>query len=178
MLSVKRALFGAGLAGAWSFPPLVPLAFLDRPPERAELRELAEKLRSLLGGKKISGLAWTDGVFPGGATVSSAPMPAFWGAALDMPPPLSIVEGTKNALPFDRAVLVAALVRNSGAVPSGDLPDPGGISFRAAALAFMLLAPLEALQKDASEKDEAKLSFTWELDEPVWLPNPKRSGRG
>jgi hypothetical protein len=118
----------------------------------------------MLGGKKITGTAWTGGVFPAHSTCGLAP--GFWGVALDLPPPASIVEG-KKALPFNQAVLVAALVRDSGVVPPGDLPNPERISFRAASLAFMLLAPLDK-----------GLSFAWELDEPVWLPNPKRKNRG
>jgi hypothetical protein len=191
MLSFKRDFFSSGLAGAWSFPPAVPLALLARPPERAELRGLAEKLRSMLGSRKISGTAWIKSSFPQASShaVFSAPGPAslrrplpeLWGLRLDMPCPGSLVEGRKDALPFDQAVFVSALVRNSAAVPPEALPVPGRISFRAAALASMLFAPLlgsPAQDSPATVSPAGGLSFTWELDEPVWLPNPTRRARG
>jgi hypothetical protein len=193
MLSVKQELFREGLAGAWSFPPLVPLAVLARRCEKAEIKELALKLRSMLGNEKITGAAWTKSAFPQGAAYTgaavpdakvpdAAPLPALWGIRLDMPLPASIVEGKKNALPFDSPVLVSALLRRSADAPR-QRPLPEGISFRAAALAAMLLTPLDDAPKNNAPRDDfmdrenESLSFAWELDEPVWLPNPKRRGR-
>jgi hypothetical protein len=181
MLSFKRRFFTEGLAGAWSFPPLVPLAILARPPERTELRDMAEKLRSMLGNEKITGAAWTRGAFPQVKGKADLSLPALWGVSLAMPLPKRIIGEKENSLPFDKAILVSALVRDFDAVPGG-LPAPDSISFRAAALAFMLFAPLEADSPGGSPANttgkNGSLSFAWELDEPIWLPNPKRKSRG
>ncbi|MDR1211892.1 MAG: hypothetical protein LBK40_06640 [Spirochaetaceae bacterium] len=189
MFSFKRALFREGFAGAWSFPPVVPLALLSRQSGKGELRELAEKLRSMLGNKKITGTAWAGTAFPAplpgeahgaagaaGALPETAPLPGLWGVSLDMPLPSFIMEGKKNSLPFDSPVLVSALTRGSVAAPP-ELPPPRGITFRAAALASMLFAPLAEGPGNGCP-EQGSLSFAWELDEPVWLPNPKRRSRG
>jgi hypothetical protein len=125
---------------------------------------------------RAAGTAEAVGAKGVAALSGAAPLPGLWGVSLDMPLPSSIIEGKKNALPFDKPVLVSALVRNSVAVCPERLPPPQGIAFRAAALASMFFAPLS--EGPGNESPEQGLSFAWEMDEPVWLPNPKRRSRG
>jgi len=59
------------------------------------------------------------------------------------------------------AVLGAAILR--GPPPEG-LPPPPEVSFRAAALAEMILRPIRR------PGESGGLSFEWEIGEPRWLP--------
>ena len=154
------SLHAAGLAGAWSFPWVAPLAALGRSPSRGELGLLARALRGSLGPGKITA---------GPAALAPLPLGAEGGPALAFGPALGA--GLTGGLfepaglpPMRRvspAVLGAAILR--GPPPEG-LPPPPEVSFRAAALAEMILRPIRR------PGESGGLSFEWEIGEPRWLP--------
>jgi hypothetical protein len=161
----RRSLFAAGFPGAYSFPPVVPLALVSRPCTPGELRNLSASLRKI----SLSGDA--DGTFhTGEGTAAECPGgPVLWGPALDIrlsslpfPPPDAL------NFRFPAPVLAAAIIgpRTGTAVtddaPAAPPPVPR-LSFRAAAVSNMILKPLPG----------GEYSFIWEIEKLYWLPSIK-----
>ena len=158
------SLFAAGLAGAWSFPRVAPLAVLAREIPGRELKELARILREC---RRADGGRFTAGS-PAAAQLPFAPggSPVFaFGPSLDIALPDAF--SARGLEPIIPAVLGAALVRQPfPGNPPGSLPDPPRVSFRAAALAVARFRPLPA--GDPGDG----FSLEWEIGEPHWLPRP------
>jgi hypothetical protein len=183
--SWSGTLFAAGLAGAWSFPWVVPLACLSRPLTAGELRDAAFALR----GESAGG----DGKFRTGAPALS-PFPAFLfsrsGGALNEPDgrgspavygprlePGNFEEALKNSGAakalywFFPPVLGAAVIDSAGpeaAMAADRFPDPPLLAFRAAALVNMVFRPLNT--------GDRAYSFAWKTGRPRWLPPVKPRG--
>jgi hypothetical protein len=141
---------------------------------RGELRDLAAALREAAGGRITAGTAL--------GRVSIAPDLAAAGPVLDLPAaPLRETGG------FSPLILCAALIRPGEG--GFEAPEPGGVygaepsgrilpavkdllpfSFRAAAVANMILSPLGSGAEG--------YSFTWKIGERHWLPRPEKPGRG
>ncbi len=159
----RSRLFAAGFAGARSFPLCAPLAVLDRPLTRDELASLSDEVRSCALGMEDRG------------RISAAAPVNF--AKDGLPPrlalPLSI--SAKQALPqgatrayCPQPALVLALL-GDGPGAADPLPIPpaeGPLSFRAAYLANLLIAP--------AESGDPRFSFEWEIGKPRWLPGDRR----
>jgi hypothetical protein len=168
----SEKLFAAGLAGAYSFPNVAPLARVSRAFSREELKALARALRS-----------WTladgnDGKLRTGAAQSvSCPAGAgreltLFGAALEparSAPQGALLTGGHFALDlqqdalmfcFPRLILSAALLGRGDERLVAALPPL--LSFRAAMVANMTLTRLGC--------GAAAYSFAWQVGEPAWLP--------
>jgi hypothetical protein len=154
----RRSLFGAGLAGAYSFPAVTPLAVVSRLLSIGELKECALALRKLSLPKdgKISAVSTEIMPCPGG--------PAdFFGLLLDLPLRGFKFENPKVLYRFPKAVLCAALLERGGAAALPDsLPQAPQISFRAAMLANLQIRPLP--------EGAGPYSLEWKLSSQVWLP--------
>jgi hypothetical protein len=158
----SERLFGAGIDGAYSFPAVSPLALLSRALEKDQLKALAGELRARLGNVKFQGgaPAVSRCVPSAPPEESSAPEFRLYGPALLLP-----------ALPvpgllcrWEPPVLAAALLApGDGQIP---LSPPPELSFRAAALANLVLIPLDA--------GEPGYSWQWETGRLFWLPKPKK----
>jgi hypothetical protein len=172
-------LFAAGLAGAWAFPWVVPLALLSRPLSPAELRDAACALREAnRGGDGMlrslgAGLLPLGGAVPGASGGGDGP--AVYGLALDMVVP-GLAGSAAGALirPLEPPVLGAALLDGPEAAPPDTappdtLPPPPELAFRAAALANMIYR--------ARPAEEGAVLYEWKTGRPRWLP-PIRSARG
>jgi hypothetical protein len=173
----RRRLFALGFAGAYAFPPVIPLARVSRPLNQRELEALARSLREAAltanpGGKGRLSLG----------RAAAAPGPEglrFWGPCLDLPawafPAFegAVVEAvtgeaaeavTGEAAPEEAAgagpVLCAALLDEGDA--GRELPPCPALGFRAAAAANLILRPLPS--------GAAGGSFSWETGQPRWLP--------
>jgi hypothetical protein len=165
----SRLLFRAGVIGAFSFPAVAPLALVSRPCTGEELMEVARALRqaSLAGerGGKFTGGAPTAVPFPDIAEGLSGL--SVFGPVLD--PTLSDPALPDMALPglvypFPALILCTALVAG------GNYPlPPGAFSFRAAAVANMVLRPLDISGKDV-------YSFEWRIGRLRWLPGIRSIG--
>lgn len=160
----RSALFAAGFSGARSLPVFCPLAVLRRPLTRDELRSAAAGLRALSGGGK----------FLGGLPVS-AELPAADGGVLRVfgpslsagpeAPPIEPPDVYAGAIAHSGAPLLAAAVlgADDAARPdAAELPPAPPVSFRAAALANLVI--------HAAAAGEADYSFTWEFGPLRWLP--------
>jgi hypothetical protein len=160
--ALTRTLFAAGFAGAFAFPPVAPAALVSRPFTGQELRSLAWTLRDLSLRDGRDGTL-CSGVM-GSVTCPAAPGLVLYGPLLDLPVPDLL---PREALfRFPSLVLCAALIR-PGEEP-GLKPGAASFSFRAAAVANMILRPLAS---------GGYPSFEWKIGSPRWLPSPGR-GRG
>jgi hypothetical protein len=167
----SRALFAAGLEGAWSFPLAAPLARLKRPLTEAELRDLAGTLReaSLPRGGKIA---------LGKPILVPCPgFHSFFGPALDLePPPLPYpaVLHRLGALALTIALAAPAEVPRLEQMLETSPPKPG--FFRAAMTANLSIRPLknaypaEAAPGAYPAGAAENYSFEWRLGKPRWLP--------
>ena len=154
----RQKLFSIGVHGAYSFPIAVPLAEVEKPFSREELKDFARNIRELTrerDGKINSERA---------ATASCSSL-SFFGPLLDLPVneeafPQSARGKLHCILP---PVLCAAIVEpgiNLSEEPPISEKAPI-LSFRAASLANLTIRPLTG----------AEYSFEWEIGTPVWLPN-------
>jgi hypothetical protein len=152
---LSRRLFAAGFPGAYSFPAAAPLALLSRPLTKPELRTAAAALRET--SLKSRGII-TAGK-PARVRCSGL---SFYGPALDLAAPELPPGGIRFQFPL--LTLCAALI------PGDEFPEnhvPPGFppfSFRAAAVANMILIPLDA--------GAPGYSYTWKIGVPRWLPSP------
>jgi hypothetical protein len=85
LYSFRRRIFAAGILGAYSFPPVVPLALLERPLEDPELKALAGSLRAL-SLEAGSGVFTADAAGPP-PLISGPGGFSFWGFPLNIPVP-------------------------------------------------------------------------------------------
>jgi hypothetical protein len=158
--ALRRDLFAAGIAGAFSFPPLAPVALVSRPFTVPELRGLARTLReaSLAGGR--------DGTISAGepASLTCPGGLSLYGPVLDLGVP-ELPPGAVFRFPF--LAICAALI---GKGDKAGLPHPfKAFSFRAAAVANMILTPLDC--------GEPGYSYRWQIGIPRWLPSPRHIRR-
>jgi len=168
----RASLFANGFYGAYSFPPVAPLAELSRPFNRDELKELAGNIRKLSmshDGKISSAESGVD-IIEGFGEYS------FFGLRLDFPAdPLAIEKlfpkTTKGKIVrhLFPPVLCASLVYSGENHLPKEWPS---LSFRAASLANLAIRPLPG-----GDKGEAHVySFEWKMGEPIWLPAYKKAG--
>jgi len=156
----RAALFAKGFYGAYSFPPVAPLAELSSPLNRDELKEFAGNIRkfSMAQDGKISGA--------GNGSNAGFGKLAFFGPLLNLPPAGEIIpETAKGKIIFSLfpPALCAALVPSGENLPPKEGPS---LSFRTAALANLAIRPL----RRENGGEACAFSFEWEMGEPVWLP--------
>jgi len=154
----SRLLFSRGVVGARSLPVFAALAPLRRPLTKLELTALAATLRqqTLEPGR--------NGLFHSAGPAGKQPFAGLDGAFLLGPrldvglPDLPESAGTSS---LGGIVLCVALLAGTDPLPT-DIPDPPALSFRAAALANLLIYPLPS--------GAEPYSWVWEFGRPVWLP--------
>jgi hypothetical protein len=166
------ALFSAGVLGAWSFPWVIPLAFIKKSFTRDELKKLAGDLRALSISGGGDGMIRADGE----ATIPFIKGYDLYGLNMDpgFSPELFTPVKDNVISVFPRPVLGAALVHP----PDAGTPELRGrprtfppvpacpeISFRAAYAANIIYRPLST--------GEA-YSFEWIIGRPAWLPRVKK----
>ncbi|MDR3160379.1 MAG: hypothetical protein LBU28_02055 [Spirochaetaceae bacterium] len=172
----RRRLFASGFPGAFSFPAAAPLALVSRPFTAEELRDLARGLRrsGTEAGRDGTFTAGPPGALPFPREASAFAGLSLFGPTLDPPPPDAAAFPACRS-PFPALILCASLVPGG----EGDLlrekappPRPGALSFRAAAVANLVIRPLEA------PGPEPAYSFEWKTGRPYWLPSiPGSNGR-
>jgi hypothetical protein len=152
--------------GAYSFPPAVPLALLEKPLGAPELTALAASLRAL-SLEAGSGVFTADSGAPP-LLVSGPGGFSFWGLPLNIPVP-----SLPSSLPFPRAALCAAVAGSDSAAEreiilrAGDPPLP---RFRAAAAANLAVEFLPGDGCAPGKEDAiAGLSSRWLIGKPHWL---------
>jgi hypothetical protein len=179
----SRRLFAGGFWGAYSFPSALPLGIVSRPFTRAELKELATALRNLTlarDGKIRTGLPVRVSPLGGGVpketgnALSPEEAPGFtlFGPSLNLELPPEFPPAEIFRFRFSSPVLCAALIPRN--LPKQAAPPPPSLSFRAAAVANMILRPLSG--GDKSENFEG-YSFEWKIGERVWLPAYQGPGK-
>ena len=161
----RRALFAAGLPGAYSFPELAPLAAAERPWTREELSAAARSLRARYGRFQTGG-----GKFwrcPGG--------PLLWGPALNC----SCADAASfpvpaGSVPVQEPVLCAALAEAEEEEAAQTIleqaPAPPCFSFSAAAVVNVSWESLG--------QGEGAARFSWRIGQPCWLPAVKAARGG
>jgi hypothetical protein len=158
----RRALFAAGLQGAWSFPSVAPLALLRAPVPAKTLKALAAELRRLLGGRKI--LSGPAGECTVPENTGAGPGLRLFGPLLDLP---GLPPAEEMLLLWEKPVLVSAVLAPPEGVPDQRIPPPV-LSFRAAALANLVLKPAPC--------GGGGYSFAWERGPLFWLPKTAPHG--
>ena len=153
----SRGLFRAGVAGAWSFPRVAPLALVSQLFSPGELKTLARELRdlSLTRGRDGKILAVGTGAEP----FPSRPL-SFFGPVLDLE--------SKDLPALTNAKVLripARFVLCAGLAPAGlaEIPPAPSLAFRAAMAANLSVRPLDGGDGD--------YSFEWRIGKPVWLPH-------
>ena len=168
----SASLFGAGLDGAWSFPHVAPLAVLNRPLLRDELKSLARALREYINNTALNGEI-SGGKFiarPPAAIVSAGDSSikiSIFGTVLQPYICNDFFEPVAGAVLnlFSPPVIGSALVQADSDITA--LPAPPEISFRAAALANMSFCPIPAERR-------SPYSFEWKIDALHWLPKKQK----
>jgi hypothetical protein len=179
----RRRLFAAGIRGAYSFPPVVPLARLTRPLREPELKALAAALRAL---SLEAGPAFLTNAGGGPVTGSfhnanGSFSLSFWGLPLNIPaPPLpspaQAPSFSPGLLPFPQMALCAAV---AGPELEAEreilrtLDAPPDLRFHAAATANLAIKFYGGTVEDG-EKTLPGLSSRWIIGKPCWLPRPRR----
>jgi hypothetical protein len=166
---IKRSLFSLGFYGAFSFPPVSPLAVLARALTKDELKRFAAQLRknTFADGKKgrITAREWVT-MRLGGIS--------FGGQRLDVP--VKELFQADAALPCGVVADICAVPLLVEAVTRGDAPGalweateekkthpamrPASFSFTAGYVANLALRPL----------CNDGYSFEWRIGEPIWMP--------
>ena len=170
----RASLFTKGFSGAYSFPPVAPLAELSQFFGKDELKELAGNIRKLSMAQDGKLSSAGNGLNAGFGALS------FFGPLLNPSADPIVIEAVVEGLSetarkkitrsFFPSVLCAALVR-SGEKP---LPKEGPtLSFRAAALANLAIRPLPEGTAEAPV-----YSYEWEMGPLVWLPAYKKAATG
>jgi hypothetical protein len=165
LYSFRRRIFAAGVLGAYSFPPVVPLSLLERPLEDPELKALAMSLRAL-------SLEAGSGVFSADAAgppllISGPGGFNFWGFPLNIPVP------SLPGAPFPHAAICAAAAgKDPGIEREFFLKTEVSplLRFRAAAAANLAVRffPGGGHPPDG-ENTPPYLSSRWRIGEPHWL---------
>ena len=207
----RQRLFAGGFPGAYSFPAAAPLAVVSRPFDREELKQLAGNIRTLTKENdcKIRSEE-TSLCLPCRPFMSPAPQSpqsdrlSFFGPMLNLAisdKVFPLTAKVKILHIFSPPVLCAALVDSINAEkPSRkDIHPAPLISFSAAALANLVIRPLDAREllpddgelcpddgKPLSENGkrlpdgeplpdgELDYSYEWKIGPPVWLPARKK----
>ncbi|MDR2053366.1 MAG: hypothetical protein LBP80_08120 [Treponema sp.] len=161
LYSFRRRLFAAGIPGAYSLPPVVPLALLERPLSVPELKALAVSLRAL-SCETESGVFTADTADPP-SLIGGPGGFSFWGLPLNIPAP-----SLPGSLPFPRTALCAAAA-GKDAKAEGEIllttGDPPLLRFRAAAAANLAIEFFPADGENALPG----LSSRWRIGKPCWL---------
>ena len=183
----RQKLFSLGFAGAHAFPIAAPLAELSRPFSREELKETAGNIRELTmqNDGKIQNKGTFQYSFPGfsrpqaGEDMEKTKLMLFFGPRLNLEAGEEIfpVSARKKILlhflpPVLPPVPDCAPLSDSSKekINSVDLSASfraAAISFRAAALANLVISPL------GSEKPA--FSYEWKIGAAVWLPAYRKS---
>jgi hypothetical protein len=176
----SRRLFAEGFLGAYSFPGALPLGIVSRPLTRGELGALALTLRQLTlsgGGDGKIRTGRPERAFPvRGPAAGEARLPGLtlFGPSLDLGLPPDLLPREILRFRFSAPVLCAALILRD--TPEGSPPPAPAFSFRAAAVANMILRPLPGGEDPGNFEGP---SFEWKIGERVWLPaykGPARAG--
>ena len=169
-------LFKAGLAGAWSFPHVAPLAVLSDFLSPLKLKQCAALLRShqsddgkiKCGPPRFSALppVNTGDNSPGGAHSNIM----IYGPELDMDIPCTALSEVCGTAPrwFSLPVLGAALATEADGGVLGEAASriqPPALAFRAAALANMIFKPLPGVHNGGA------YSYAWKIGSLHWLPS-------
>ncbi|AEF87022.1 hypothetical protein TREPR_2236 [Treponema primitia ZAS-2] len=164
------SLFAAGMAGAFSFPNLAPLALVSRPFSRPELRSLALDIRKSITGTALDG----DGkINPGPPVLQPCPgFHSFYGLSLDIPPSPLPYPGV--LYPFPALALCLALIEagTEAALENAKAVHTNLTGFRAAMVANLSIKPLSD-GGTGRGGGEPNYSFTWRIGPPCWLPSPR-----
>jgi hypothetical protein len=160
----RRALFAAGMRGAYSFPELAPLAVTARPWTREELGAVARSLRARYGAFQTSGGRFSR--CPGG--------PLLWGPALNCSlADLASFPLPAGSLPVQTPVLCAALADTEEAEAARTIleqaPAPPCFSFSAAAVVNV--------RWESRGQGAGAAWFSWRIEQPCWLP-PVKAAKG
>jgi hypothetical protein len=171
LYSFRRRLFAAGILGAYSFPPVVPLALLERPLDNPELKELAVSLRAL-SLEAGSGVFTADTAGPP-PLISGPGGFSFWGLPLNIPVP------SLPGAPFPCAAICVAAAPYAAAagkdpgIEQDIFPEteaPPLLRFRAAAAANLAIKFFSA---DGCVPDGENMfpcfSSRWRIGKPCWL---------
>ncbi|MDR2101340.1 MAG: hypothetical protein LBP43_02065 [Treponema sp.] len=175
----SRRLFAGGFWGAYSFPAALPLGIVSRPFTRGELKTLAAALRELTISQGGDGKIRTGTpalAFPvRGPAAGKAELPGFtfFGPSLNLTLPPELLPPELLRFRFSSPVLCAALLSGDG--PEKPPPPAPAFSFRAAAVANMILRPLPGGDEPGNFEG---LSFEWKTGERVWLPAYKKPEKG
>ncbi|GHU09710.1 hypothetical protein FACS1894151_08030 [Spirochaetia bacterium] len=159
--AIKDALFSAGFPGAYSFPPVVPLALVSRPFSPDELKVIAASLRHAMN-ENVSNGKFTPaemGVSSAGGKLDGL---SVFGPVLNIPAAENWFPAQCNAEVtafFDRFVLACALL--SPLAPE-NAPQFQVTPFRSAAIANLVLEPLGC--------GDPRYSFSWKTGKLHWLP--------
>jgi len=153
----SASLFSAGMAGAWSFPWVMPIAALNRPLSGVELKSHALILRQTIN---LSGGKFTTGPLAAAALSDNF----VFGPSVDI-----ILSDSFFA--FEDAVIrrisppvIGAALCQADSSPVVNCPAPC-LSFHAAALANMCFRPLPSERGAYND-----FSFEWEIGKLHWLP--------
>jgi len=158
----RQKIFSQEFPGAFSFPPVAPLAVISKAFSRDELRELAGEIRkAVIGDGKITA-GITDQVHCPD-TPGLPPPWGFLGPALDLPPldSFRMLKNEKVIYVFPKTILCAAVVDNACTIKT--FPESMPFSFRAAIITNLAIRPLDY-----------PYSFEWRLGPECWLPAYKR----
>ncbi|GHU53876.1 hypothetical protein FACS1894200_14360 [Spirochaetia bacterium] len=160
-------MFEAGYESAYAFPFAAPLALLDSPLAKDELKRVSVRLRqqSLEDGKTGLIHAGSACVFPLPEVFRS--LQALIGPQLDLPNPLAA--DASFLLPyvrfaFPQLLLCSALVLPGCVTPDFETPIPPApsFSFRACAVANVNFR---------FKSGEASYIFEWKIGPLTWLPS-------
>jgi hypothetical protein len=166
----RAALFGKGFLGAYSFPPVAPLAEVSRSINRSDLKKLAGNIRNLTKVKdgKITSDCLTQAVY--------LEKISFFGPALSLHIEESLFPETVRLhifRVFSPTVLCAALLDSESNPTSANFSmentppiEAPTLSFRAAALANLSIRSLG--------EGGPSYSYEWRISIPVWLPAYKK----
>ena len=166
----RKNLFKAGYTGAFSFPPVVPLACISSYFTRAELKQAALKIRSL--SLANNGMISSKGINNGDTG-------KIFGLLMDLPWEEEVFLENNKILYKHSQLILCCAYSGKGDFPhkTGIFPDLSSkrevfsypkVSFRAAMTANLTIFPLV----NCGEKYD---SFKWRLSLPVWLPKVKKS---
>ena len=151
-------LFKAGLAGAYHFPWVAPLAAISRPLNAEELKHCARSIREAVGGKILAHEA-AAAAFPADKDGT-----LLFGPRLDLSITPNTLFGSESAVKttgvFSPPVIGSCLL-SAGKDEVSALPHPPPLSFRAAAVANMLWRPLRS--------GGSVIGYKWKIGNLIWL---------
>jgi hypothetical protein len=164
-------LFEAGLAGAWSFPHVAPLAALSQALNPPELKQCAALLRrhNAMNDYKITSRVPARAAFPGELGMD------IYGPELDcvIPDSFKAAASNKSLYWFSPIVFGTAIV--GGYADTGGFNEMAGrirppeLGFRAAGLANMVYTPLPDVHAGG---------YSWKIERLYWLPQPAGGNAG